>query len=81
MPNLLAVHVLVAMAWPTHEEQAKVLAWLKGHASSVDSKSPFVNISSSSRFSPDGLTAQESLALLGRIQLIRLIASGRIASV
>jgi hypothetical protein len=37
MPNLLALHLLVAMAWPTHEEQAKVLAWLKGHASSVDS--------------------------------------------
>jgi toxin-antitoxin system PIN domain toxin len=69
MTNLLDVNVLVAMAWPTHQEHAKVLSWLKEHAREGWATCPltqiaFVRLLSNPQFSPDALTPQESLALL-----------------
>jgi toxin-antitoxin system PIN domain toxin len=69
MTNLLDVNVLVAMAWPTHQDHSKVMAWLKEHAREEWATCPltqiaFVRLLSNPQFSPDALTPQESLALL-----------------
>lgn len=69
MTNLLDVNVLVAMAWPTHQEHSKVLAWLKEHVREEWATCPltqiaFVRLLSNPQFSPDALTPQESLTLL-----------------
>lgn len=69
MTNLLDVNVLVAMAWPSHESHAKVIAWLKEHAREEWATCPvtqigFVRVVSNPQFSPDALTPHESLTLL-----------------
>ena len=66
---LLDVNVLIAMAWPTHGDHARVQQWLAGQTRSPWATCPltqsaFVRILSNPAFSPDALTPRDALALL-----------------
>lgn len=68
--SLLDVNALVALMWPTHECHTRVQEWFarqvrQGWATCPFTEAAFVRIVSNPAFSPDALTPQEALAMLG----------------
>ena len=66
---LLDVNVLIAMAWPTHHDHARVQQWLarragEGWATCPFTQAAFVRILSNPAFSPNALTPVDALSLL-----------------
>ena len=68
---LLDVNVLIALSWPTHEDNPKVLRWISQHAAQGWATCPFtqaafVRIISNPSFSSDALRPADALTLLER---------------
>lgn len=66
---LLDVNVLIAAAWPAHNDHGKVQDWLGRHARDGWATCPltelgFVRILSNPGFSPHALTPRDAMALL-----------------
>jgi uncharacterized protein len=69
---LLDANVLIALAWPAHQDHARVQRWFTGHsrdrwATCPFTQAAFVRIISNPAFSPDALTPADALALLQEI--------------
>lgn len=67
---LLDVNVLVALMWPAHKLHSRAHRWFATHSKQGWATCPltqagFVRITSNPAFSPDALTPQEALDLLG----------------
>lgn len=68
--HLLDVNVLIALMWPAHEAHKSVHQWFlensgKGWATCPFTEAGFVRIVSNPAFSPDAVTPNEALGLLG----------------
>lgn len=69
---LLDLNVLLALAWPNHVHHRAAHAWFRDRSEEKFATCPltqcgFVRLSSNPAFTPDAVSPQEALDLLGRI--------------